>query len=146
LSGGSFSELRTHLDGSDNFVSGGHGVMKTAGATRHALRMKRVPVWARDDKKIKEFILLRFPKAKTDPVQRKLASRMVRLIYLYYRVGSTTEAVAEELHMTVGAVEQAIHRISTAMNRPLKPSHRPKKGVSIQATHEDNGVDSHITL
>lgn len=120
--------------------------MKTAGATRHTERMKRVPVWALDDERIKQFINLRFPKATTDQEQRKLALRMVRLIYLYYRVGATTGIVAAELKMTVGAVEQALHRISTAMNRPLKPSHRPKKGVRIGAASGTSGDDSHTAL
>jgi DNA-directed RNA polymerase specialized sigma24 family protein len=84
-------------------------------------------VWALDDEKIKQLILCRFPEARTDPEQRRLASRMVRLIHLYYRVGSTAGVVAEEFNMTVNAVRQLIHRIETAMKRPLKPSHREKK-------------------
>lgn len=122
----SFSSLRSHVDGSDNFVRG-HGVIKTAGATRHTERMKRVPVWALDDVKIAELIKIRFPKAQIDPEQRRLASRMLRLINLYYRVGSTTPQVAEELKMTDKAVENAIYRLNKAMVKPLKQSHRPKK-------------------
>lgn len=141
------SRLRASLDGNDTFLSGGHGVIKTAGATRHADRMKRIPVWALDDNKIKELINARFPKAKTDPEQRKLASRMVRLIYLYYRVGATKGKIADELKMTEKAVENLIYRLSKQMERPLKPSHRPKnKGEGIQATSENSGDDSHITL
>src|SRR5260370_32872374 len=120
--------------------------MKTAGATRHAARMKRVPVWALDDEKIKQLIDLRFPKAKTDPIQRKLASRMVYIIYLYYRVGSTSGAIAEELKMTSLAVRQLICRLERAMKQPLKPSYRPKKGVTIQTSSGTLGIDSHISL
>jgi hypothetical protein len=129
----SFSYLRTVLDGSDSFVSGGHQIIKTAGATRHADRMKKVPAWALDDEKIKEFIQFRFPKAGTDPEQRRLASRMIRLIHLYYRVGETLESVAGELKMTRNAVYCIVYRLNKAMSKPLKPSHR-KKGDYIQTT------------
>lgn len=119
--------LRASLDSNDTFLSGGHGVIKTAGATRHAERMSRIPVWALDDEKIRELINSRFPEAKNDPAQRKLASRMVRVIYLYYRFGATRGAVAEELHMTEKAVKQLIERINKAMSKPLNPAHRPKR-------------------
>lgn len=146
MSGGSFSELRTKLDSNDTFVTGGHRVMKTAGATRHAARMKRVPVWALDDERIRQFINSRFPKARTDPGQRRLAARMVRLIYLYYRVGNTRAVVAGELNMTENAVKLIIKRIKRAMSAPLKPPHRPKKGGPIDAPNGSQGDDSHITL
>jgi hypothetical protein len=133
--------LRGSLDSNDTFVSGGHGVIKTAGATRHAERMRKIPVWALDDEKIKQFIESRFPNTKTDSEQYRLASRMIRLIYLYYRTGATAQAVAEELKITRGAVKTLIHRISKAMGQVLKLSHRPKKGVPIQATYEGSGVD-----
>jgi len=145
LSGDSFSELKARFDGNDNFISGGHGIIKTAGATRHADRMKRVPVWALDDEKVKELIKCRFPNAATDTEQRKLAARMLRLIYLYYRVGSTTGAVAEELKMTCNAVKCMIRRINSTMRGPLKPSHRPRKGDPIGATSGSSG-QGHITL
>jgi hypothetical protein len=129
--------LRASLDGNDTFVSGGHQVMKTAGATRHAERMKKVPVWALDDEKIKELIKLRFPLTGIDLKQRKLASRMIRLIHLYYRVGATADVVAEELKMTRKAVQGLLRRLNRQMERPLKPSHRPKKkGEGIQTESE----------
>lgn len=140
------TRLRASLDGNDSFVSGGHGVISTAGATRHAERMKKVPVWALDDKKIKQFIDTRFPKAKKDSEQRKLATRIILIIHLYYRVGATAGAIAEELNMSVGMVKRRIYLIKKAMEGKLNPSHRPKnKGVSIQASSEDDG-DSHISL
>ena len=149
----SHAYLRKSFDGKETIVSGGHGIMKTAGATRHAERMKTIPVWALNDEKIKELIRLRFPKAKTDPEQRRLAARMIRLIYLYYRVGATIGTVAEELKMTIGAVEKMLLRLNKQMKAPLKPSYRPKgggitqeKGGGIGATNEDNGGDGHITL
>lgn len=140
------SRLRGSLDSNDTFSSGDLGVMKTAGATRHAERMRRVPVWALDDDKIKQLILCRFPKSKTDPEQRRLASRMIRLIYLYYRVGATRGVVAEELKMTQGAVRRLVERLEKAMKKPLKPPHRPNKGVTIGTANGNSGDDSHTSL
>lgn len=97
--------------------------MKTAGATRHAARMKKVPVWALDDQKIRELIKRCFP----SPGQRKNAARMVRIIYLYYRAGTTAAVVAEELKMSVRAVEESLRRINKTVNRQVKPRGRPKK-------------------
>lgn len=143
----SHAYLRKSFDGKEGIVSGGHGIIKTAGATIHAERMKRIPVWALDDQKIKQYIHLRFPKAATNSEQRKLAERMVRIIYLYYRVGATEAAIAEELKITGPAVKFVIFRLNRAMKSPLKPSHRPKKkGATIQATGGTSGDDSHITL
>lgn len=130
--------LRASLDGNDTFLSGGHRVIKTAGASRHAKRMEKVPVWALDDEKIKQYINLRFPKAKTDKQQRTRAARVVRVIYLYYRVGETLSAVAEQVGMTDGAVNQMLMRVNRSMTRPIKPSHRPKKPVHIGETSEVN--------
>jgi len=138
--------LRASLDGKDTFVSGGHGVINTAGATLHAERMSRIPVWALDDERIRQLINLRFPRSKADPGQRKLASRMVRVIHLYYRVGATTAVVAEELKMTVKAVESLLYRINQAMKRSLKPSNRPRKGEGIQTPYGSQGDDGHISL
>lgn len=134
MSDNAFSELRGKLDGNDGFVSGGHRIMKTAGATRHAARMKRVPVWALDDYKIKQYIMTHFPKMGTDPEHRRLAGRVVRLIHLYYRVGVTTSSVAEELKVPITTVEKLIRKINKGMNNPLKGPGRPRKGVCIQQT------------
>jgi DNA-binding NarL/FixJ family response regulator len=129
--------LRKSFDGKE-LISSSHQVMKTAGATRHAERMTKVPVWALDDSKIAELIKLRFPKANSDPKQRFLAARMIRIIYLYYRNGATAGTIAEELKTTVSVVKHVIARVSRQMSsqEPLKPSHRPKiKGGPIQGTN-----------
>ena len=123
MSRSAFSELRTKLDSNDSFVAGGHRIMKTAGATRHAARMKRVPVWALNDERIKELIKRCFPSSN----QKKRAGRLVRIIYLYYRVGLTAGTVAEELKMSVRAVEESLRRINKTIARPAKPRGRPKK-------------------
>jgi hypothetical protein len=128
----SFSILRKTLDGKETYV-GSHQVIKTAGATQHASRMARVPVWALDDTKIKELIERCFP----SPKQKKSALRMIRIIYLYYRVGSTAGHIAEELNMSVRAVEEVIRRINKTMDRPAKPRGRPKKNtVGIETANE----------
>lgn len=141
---GTLPRLRTSLDSNDTFLNGGHGIIRTAGATRHAERMKNVPVWALDDSKIAEFIKSRFPGSKTDPDQRKRASRTIRLIHLYYRVGATSGMIAEEFGISVVAVRQAVWRLERAMKRPLKPSHRQKQNpVTIEASSGTSGDDSH---
>lgn len=142
----SYATLRTKIDGNDPFMTGGHGAISTAGATTHAARMKRVPVWALDDSKIKEYIKTRFPTAEQDPEQMKLAKRMALIIYLYYRVGETAAAIADRLGMTRMAVRHVVHRADKAMKSPLKKRGRPRKPGTIQATNGIAGDDSHTTL
>lgn len=139
------TRLRGSLDSNDTFVSGGHGVIKTAGTTKHAERMTRIPVWALDDEKIKGYILFRFPNLKTDPEQRRRAARLVRIIHMYYRVGATGGAIAEELHMPESTVRQTVWRLEKYMKRPFKRQGR-SKSVTLHATNGDEGDDSHITL
>jgi hypothetical protein len=128
LSDNAFSELRGKLDGNDSFVSGGHRIMKTAGATSHSARMKRVPVWAMDDDKIRQYILCHFPNLNTDPESRRLAARIVRVIHLYYRVGATTGTVAEELKLTITTVEKIIRKLNRGMVKPLVSRGKGKRG------------------
>ena len=127
--------LRGSLDSNDTFVSGGHQIIKTAGATRHAERMQKVPLWALDDAKLADYVNYRFPNVKTDKRQRKRALKLVRMIYLYYRVGMTSGAVAEELKMKPEAVRKATSRLEKNMvNRPNRPGRR--KSVTIQTSDE----------
>jgi hypothetical protein len=111
--------------------------MKTAGATQHAARMRRVPVWVHDDERIAQHIKSRFPKADIDQEQRRLASRMLGLIYLYYKVGATREVVAEQLKMTPNAVMMMVRRVNRAMSG-LKSTIR-KGGDSIEGPSGVNG-------
>jgi hypothetical protein len=154
LSGNAFSELRTYLDGSDNFVSGGHRIMRTAGATRHAARMKRVPVWVREDSEILKILLRSFPKFRTDPKQKKAATLWMGVIYQYWRVGHTRGQVAHDLGISEKKVKNIIQRINFAVKGeradgrgPLgKPKGRPKlKHEPIEAPSGTTG-DSHIAL
>lgn len=131
----SFSFLRKSFDSKESIVSGGHRVMKTAGATRHAERMKRVPVWATDDEKIRQLVRRCFP----SPNQRKSAVRMVSIIYRYYRVGETAGKIAEDLGMSIRAVEESLRRINKTANRPIKPRGRRPNAVGIQKSNGHSG-------
>lgn len=139
------SSLRTSIDSNDLFANAGYRVMKTAGATLHANRMRRVPPWAIDDNRIKEYVLSRFPKADKDYEQRRKAARIVRIIYLYYRVGETRASVAEQLHISDNAVKEVIKRLKAAMSKPLNPPHRTKKKADpIEGTNEDRELNQVI--
>ncbi len=141
-----FSRLRASLDGNDPFVSGGHGIIKTAGATRHAERMKKVPVWALDDEKIRDLVERCFPKARTS--QKQQASRMVRVVYMYYRVGMTAQAIADELKTTLKAIKMVLYRLQKVVNTPKTPRGPKPKIIpeAIDATIEGSGDDSYISL
>lgn len=134
-----FSQLRNFLDGNDPFMTRGHQIIKTAGATQHAQRMQSVPVWALDDNKIKELLMKVFPRMQTDPKQKERAMRWLRIINLYYRVGWTCGRVAEELKITYKQAEWAIYAINKAAkgeadhgrNRGIKPRGRPRKFARV---------------
>ena len=108
----------------------------------HFRRLQSIPSWALDNQKVKELIQLHFK-------EPQWALRAFQVINLYYRVGSTAGAVAEELKMSNKAVEMMIRRINKSMKNPLKPSHRPKaglkKGDPIDASNGSSG-QGHITL
>jgi hypothetical protein len=128
--------LRASLDSNDVFVSGGHGIIKTAGATRHAERMKKIPVWALSDTEIRKLVKRCFP----SPKQHKQAARMVVIVYKYYRAGDTAGKIAEELNMSLGAVKQLLIRINRVAKSPAKPRGAPKRNVvPIQPTFRDFG-------
>jgi hypothetical protein len=156
LTSGSFSELRTKLDGNDTFVTGGHRVMKTAGATRHTARMKRVPVWANDDEQVRLLLLKIFPKLKINEKQRARAVRWMRVIYLYFRVGWTSGKIASELGLRDVIVRNIVRDIRRAANgkrsdtgaeRSIRPRGRPKKNnATIGGTNGNQGDEGQISL
>ena len=117
------SILRGSLDGNDTFAKGGHQIMKTAGATRHAERMQKVPVWALDDAKIRELVQRCYPGEN----QKHLAARMVRIVYAYYRAGATATKIAEGLGISVNAVKMVLRKMNKTVNRPIRARGRPKK-------------------
>jgi hypothetical protein len=109
-----FRKLRTKFDGNDSFMTGGHQIIKSAGATLHADRMAKVPVWAMHDGKIRELLLRSFPKLATNETQRSKAARWARVIQLYYRVGWTRNKIADELGMSLGALTSLLRSIKRA--------------------------------
>ena len=147
----SHAVLRKFLDGKEGFVSGGHGIIKTAGATQHAARMRRVPVWALDDVKLREVLLKTFPKLQTDEKQRKRAGLWLQIIHLYWRVGMTRGQVAYQTKKTEEQIHDALVRIRRAVegkrtdNTNVKGARkigRPKKiQTPIDATIGSSGDD-----
>lgn len=151
----SFSYLRAQLDSNDKFVAGGHGEIRTFGATRHAERMKDVPVWVDDDDKIRELLLLAFPKLKSDTKQKQAALIWVKIIHLYWRAGMTRRQVANAINRT----EEQTHYLIRSISRVVKGQRadgtgprtgkigRPKKThAPIEPTSGNSGGDSHISL
>lgn len=128
-----FGTLRRKFDGSDSFMSG-HQIKNSAGATQHARRLRRIPVWALDDRKLREILLRAFPRLSDDPEQRAGASRWARIVNLYFRMGSTTFRVSEELDLTVKAVENILWRMNKTANREMKPRGRKRNTEGIGVT------------
>jgi hypothetical protein len=134
-----YKELRTHLDGSDPFMTGGHQVLKPRSNDK-----KRVPEWALDDKEVQRIVLRSFPKYATDRRQRQRAARWIRIIHLYFRMGMTRGQVADEIGVKPKIVRDLLLRIcrvavgKRADNRALigaRPVGRPKKiHTSIQTS------------
>jgi len=104
----SIPHLLTQLDGSDSFVQGGHQVIKTAGATRHASRMAQVPVWVNDDREVQKILSKAFPKWRTDQRQKKQAALWNAVIYFYWRAGRTRSQVASDLKITDRKVKDIV--------------------------------------
>lgn len=151
-------QLRTQLDGNEGFVSGGHGIISTAGASIHASRMKRVPVWALNDEELKKILLNVFPKMLIVEKQKISAMLWLKIVYLYWRAGLTRAQVAHETGKTESQIRDALNRIKRAANgeqarngktrlRGQRPRGRPKKnGASIDATSVGNNGNGHISL
>lgn len=92
---------------------GGHG----HGAAQHAARLKRVPEWALNDAKLRRLMLHCFPKMDSDPEQRRLAGRKLRIIHLYYKVGLTAATVAVVLGVTRRTVKRIIENSEATAHR-----------------------------
>jgi hypothetical protein len=102
LSNKSFQELRKVLDGSDPFMTGGHGIRKPNS------RRKKIPDWALNDVSVKEILIRSFPKLQTNLRQRKSAAKWVRVIHLYYRAGMTRGQVATEMGIKDNALKRTL--------------------------------------
>lgn len=135
---GTFEQLRKKFDGDDSFVSGGHQLIKSAGATRHAERVSKTPEWALNKDKVQELLLKSFPLLKTDSRQRERAGRWAQIIQLYYRAAWTQRQIADEMRISVNLVKRLITSITRAAKgerangtgkRGQRPPGRPKTSV-----------------
>ena len=128
---GTLGQLRKVFDGNDQFVSGGHQIVKSAGATRHADRVSKIPEWSLNDEQVKALLLKSFPKLATDAKQRERAGRWLQIIQLYYRMAWTEKKIAEELNMSIDRVRYFIRAIKWASEgkRALDGEQRNKKPV-----------------
>ena len=77
----------------------------------HRTRLGRTPEWTKHDAEIQNLLLRVFPKLQTDPNQRTQAGTWARIIQLYYRVGSTTAVIAEEMGISKQCVQSRLYRI-----------------------------------
>lgn len=101
-----YSELSGIVDSNDRFIRGSQ-LLKTS-------RKRRIPTWVYDDKKVKELLLLVFPKLLTDPTQRKRAARWMQVIQLHYRCEKSIRETSEEMQEKIGTILTITRSISRA--------------------------------
>jgi hypothetical protein len=105
--------------------AGGYQIVK-------ARRQERKnPDWVNSDAKIKGFIIRAFPNLDTDSYQAEVAGRLVRVLYLYFRIGYTNTQIAEETGLKLVKVDSIIRRIR---NFGLKIRRRRKTAVKKEAS------------
>jgi hypothetical protein len=98
-----FRQLRTKLDGSDPFVSGGHRIIKIRTATS-----RFIPDWTQNDKSVQKVLLRSFPKLHEDPTHRSRAARWTRVIHCYFRMQLTRGQIAKEMKISPAQVNSLI--------------------------------------
>lgn len=103
-----FEQLRRSFGSLDPYMSGGHQIIKTRQVKRN------IPLWAKNDRNIRQMLLVSFPKLKSNIRQRKKAARWTRIIQLYFRVHKTHGQIADEMGMTLNAVKMVIRAIKWA--------------------------------
>ena len=127
-----FRELRKSFDSASPFMRHGHQIVKMRECRR------KIQTWARDDQKIRQFLLRSFPRMVADSKQRARAGRWARVIYLYFKTKHTYSQVAAELGVSNRLVEniiRAIYRASRGLKANGKgllssrPTGRPRKAV-----------------
>lgn len=128
---GKFGQLRKVFDGDDQFVSGGHQVVKSAGATRHATRVSKTPEWALSNEQVQALLLRSFPKLATDPKQRERAGRWAQIIQLYYRAAWTENQIAEEMNMSIDRVRYFIRAIKWASDGKIARGGTERTGKPV---------------
>lgn len=104
-----FRQLRTKLDGSDPFVSGGHRIIKIRTATSRS-----IPDWTQDNKAVQKVLLCSFPKLHEDHNHRSQASRWTRILHLYFRMQLTRGEIAREMKLSISQVNTFILSIKRA--------------------------------
>ena len=133
--------LRHKFDGSEPFMSGGHQLITTTGASQHKRRLAKLPVWALDDVIIKSILLTAFPRLQTDDNQRARAGKWASIINYYFKMGWTQSKIADEMNLTEYNVNTTIRAIKRAANgknsktgRPRGKRGRPKKNTALIET------------
>lgn len=120
-----FHELRKRLDDDDQFVQGGHQIV------RPRKRKRETPVWAANQKQVQQLLLRSFPTLKTNDTQRKRAARWARIIYLHFVMRLTLSEVAQEMKLSMNVVRGSINnirRVASGRRANLTGVFRGKRG------------------
>jgi hypothetical protein len=145
-----YTRIRRFMDVDDPFVSGGHQIIKTAGATRHQERVDSTPEWTQSNDEVRKLLLVAFPRLNEESAvgrrQRIRATKWLRVIHLYFRMGWTASKVEEEMGLkcyegqsaghSVIVVCQYIFRVRNGLTaigrvRGARPRGRPKNSNTI---------------
>ncbi|MGH7748277.1 MAG: hypothetical protein ACREQ5_26500 [Candidatus Dormibacteria bacterium] len=108
-------ELRQSFSGSEGFMNG-HQIVSpnhSGGSPR-----RNDSEWAKSDRRVKQLLLLAFPKLLKHPIHTQRAAQWARIIHLYFRQGLSYGAVAEEMQITkkrVRDVLQCIYRVQKGL-------------------------------
>jgi hypothetical protein len=119
-----YKALRQFLDGSESFMTGGHGITKA----RTGSHKRGVPEWANDPKQVQALIRTSFPNAyrtpaeqalgyKVSPYQRSCARRWAMVIHLYFVNKYSAKEVAQEL--TIPLMENQVRMIIRSIRRAV---------------------------
>lgn len=87
-------ELLEHFDRKDSFMT-----RNTADIARRrgigGIKRRGMPEWFRNDRKVKEFLLRRFPKWRTDSSQHFKAKKWATIIHDYFLRGMSDAQIKE---------------------------------------------------
>jgi hypothetical protein len=95
-----FSALRGSVDGNDNFMRGSAVFGNPHSGNR--LRNTRTPIWALNDRMLRQVLLRAFPKMETNRTQERRALLWLEIIYNFYRRGLPSRKIAMELFSDEG--------------------------------------------
>ena len=122
-----------------------YNILKTVGDTwGHQIvkvrsQERKIPEWANNDSKIREFIVRAFPKLHTNFYQQEHASRWVRVAHLYFKMGYTYTQVAKEMNLTTGQVLGILRNLRRA-SKGLWANGAGKHGVRRVGRPVKNGT------